>query len=95
MRRALAQMTPEDARIVKRKFRKLWRKAMKAEIGDKPRSKKAREESAKTKYGVGKHVPSRAERNARKKLVFDLLWTQVIAPMITRFENPDNQKVST
>ena len=27
MRRALAQMTPEDARIVKRKFRKLWRKA--------------------------------------------------------------------
>ena len=89
MRRPLRQLPPEEAQVLKRKFRKLWRKAMRAEIGNGPKSKSARENAAKSRYGVGKHVPSRAERNARKKLVFDLLWEDVIGPMLQKFENPE------
>jgi hypothetical protein len=88
MRRALQQLDPEEARTLKRKFRKLWRKAMKQEIGD-PKSKRAdvKETAAKQKYGVGKHVPSRTERNARKQLVFDQMWEQYIVPMLINFES--------
>lgn len=91
MRRALTQLPPEEARTLKRKFRKLWRKAMRAEVGNGPKTRSTREASAKSKYGVGKHVPSRAERTARKKLVFDLLWEDYIEPMIKNFENPDRK----
>ena len=93
MRRALQQLPVEEARALKRKFRKMWRKAMRAEIGNGTKTKTTRETSAKQKYGVGKHVPSRAERNARKKLVFDLLWEDVIGPMVQNFDNPDKAKV--
>jgi len=89
MRRALTQLPPDEARALKRKFRKMWRKAMRAEIGNGPRTREIREKSARHKYGVGKHVPSREERTARKKLVFDLLWEEVISPMIQKFDNPD------
>jgi len=87
MRRPLQQLSAEESRVLKRKFRKLWRKAMRAEIGNGQRTKAAREISAKQKYGVGKHVPSRQERNNRKQLVFDLLWEDVIEPMVKNFEN--------
>lgn len=92
MRRALVQLPPEEARMLKRKFRKMWRKAMRAEVGNGSKTRSTRETSAKMKYGVGKHVPSRAERTARKKLVFDLLWEDYIEPMIKNFENPDRRK---
>lgn len=88
MQRALKQLTPEEARQLKRKFRKLWRKAMKKEVGD-PKGKRAtaREEAAKSRLGVGKAVPSRAERNARKQLVFDQVWKEIIAPLVDNFES--------
>ncbi len=86
MRRALSQLSPEEARILKRKFRKVWRKAMRAEVGN-GQSRKTREASVKTRLGVGKHVPSRAECNARKQLVFDVLWNDVIEPLVKKFEN--------
>lgn len=92
MRRALQQLPPEEARAFKRKFRKLWRKAMREEIGNGPRTRPVKEAATKQRLGVGKHVPSRAERNARKKLVFDRLWTNVIEPMVKNFENPDKAK---
>lgn len=92
MRRALTQLPAEEARALKRKFRKLWRKAMRAEVGNGPKTRNIKETSAKQKYGVGKHVPSRAERTARKKLVFDLLWKDYIEPMLKNFENPDRAK---
>lgn len=92
MRRALKQLSPEEARTLKRKFRKLWRKAMRAEIGNGPKTRETRERIAKQKYGVGKHVPSRSERTARKQLVFDVLWEQVIEPMLKNFENPDRSE---
>jgi hypothetical protein len=87
MRRALQQLSPDEARTLKRKFRKLWRKAMRAEIGNGKKTRDSREHSAKHRYGVGKHVPSRAERTARKKLVFDLLWEDIIEPLVKNFEN--------
>lgn len=92
MRRALQQLNPEEARTLKRKFRKLWRKAMRAQVGA-GKSKEVREDAAKRKLGVGKHVPSRAERTERKKLVFNLLWEQVIEPLITKFENPTPETI--
>lgn len=91
MRIPLRQLPPEEARVLKRKFRKLWRKAMRAEVGNGPRTRQTREDSAKQKYGVGKNAASRQEKTARKQLVFDLLWNDHIEPMLKRFENPDNQ----
>jgi hypothetical protein len=89
MRRALSQLPPEEAHALKRKFRKLWRKAMRSELGNGPKTRGIKEDTAKKKYGVGKHVPSREERNARKQLVFDVVWKNAIEPMLKRFENPD------
>lgn len=86
MRRALDQLPPEEARVLRRKFRKLWRRAMQEEVGTGSRSVH-RQAVAKQRYGVGKHVPSRAERNARKQLVFDRLWKELIEPLIRSFEN--------
>lgn len=86
MRRALQQLSPEEARVLKRKFRKLWRKAMRAEVGN-GKTRTSKEEQQKAKLGVGKHVPSRSERNARKQLVFDKLWNEVIGPLVENFEN--------
>lgn len=83
MRRALKQVEPDEARKLRRKFRKVWRKAAAAAVaqGSLPTA------AAKSKLGMGKKVPSRAERNARKQLVFDELWTSVIGPMVQRFDN--------
>lgn len=93
MQRALKQLTPEEARQLKRKFRKLWRKAMKKEVGS-PKGKRAdaKEQAAKSRLGVGKAVPSRTERNARKQLVFDQVWKEIIAPLIDNFESAGEKK---
>lgn len=87
MRRALEQLPKDEARALKRKFRKMWRKAMREEIGNGAKTKDARERSLKYKLGVGKRVPSRDEKNARKELVFNLLWDDVIEPLVKKFEN--------
>lgn len=94
MRRALQQLPPEEARVLKRKFRKLWRKAMKATVGNGTK-RGVRQQSTQSKLGVGKHVPSRAERNARKELVFEQLWQSTIEPMIKKFENPTKEDLLT
>lgn len=88
MRRALAQLPPEEARAAKRKFRKLWRKALRAQLGStNKKNHEARAKAAKAKLGVGKHVPSRLERNARKQLVFDEMWEETIEPLIKNFDS--------
>jgi len=96
MRRVLQEFDPGEARTFRRKFRKVWRQAMKASLaaGGEPmtKSQEQQEERVKRSLGVGKQVPSRAERNARKKLVFDKLWREAIGPMLQRFDNPDNSK---
>lgn len=91
MRVPLKQLSPEEARVLKRKFRKLWRKCMKAEIGPAGKMADARKKAAESKLGVGKHVPSRAERLARKRMVYERIWEQVIVPMLIKFENPERE----
>jgi hypothetical protein len=114
MRVPLRQVTPEEARFIKRKFRKLWRKCMKEKIGtnkipspskaktsgvehDQARSENEKVSAARAnmitnKLGLGKHVPSRAERLERKRLVYEHLWEKEIVPRLVRFENPERNK---
>lgn len=94
MRVPLRQLSPEDARIIKRKFRKMWRKCMREQVG--PGTGKyatAKEKALQQKLGVGKHVPSRHERLERKRLVYERLWKEYIVPMLIRFENPERVSV--
>jgi hypothetical protein len=88
MHRILKQLSPDEARQLKRKFRKLWRKAMRKEVGN-PACKRAniKATAIESRLGLGKHVPSRGERTARKQLVFDQFWEEIIAPLIENFEN--------
>ena len=91
MRRALSQLPAEEAHKLKRKFRKMWRKAMKAEIaGAGPSNRAVPEKMLKQRLGAGKALPSRAERNARKQLVFDSLWKEVIEPVLKKFNDTRN-----
>lgn len=83
MRRALNQLDPTEARQLKRRFRKLWRKAAARAVAQGSMS----EDASKGKLGLGKKVPSRAERNARKQLVFDEMWNAIIGPMVKKFDN--------
>lgn len=87
MRRALKQLEPDEARKARRRFRKVWRRAAAAAIaqGSMPES------AAKGRLGMGKKVPSRMERNARKQLVFDELWAAAIGPMVQRFDNASKE----
>jgi hypothetical protein len=100
MRVPLRTLSREEARVIKRKFRKLWRKFMKLKVirkkhGDDtaPAQQKVLGDStqrrALRRFGVGKHVPSRAERLERKRLVYEHLWNTIIVPMLQRFENPE------
>lgn len=94
MRVPLRQLPPKEARVVKRKFRKLWRKYMKAQIGSSGRKMSdAKKTAAQQKLGVGKLVPSRHERLERKRLVYERVWEECIVPMLIRFENPEREVV--
>lgn len=77
MRRVLAQLPVDVARTMRRKFRKLWRREVKK---DGPRAQASH-------VGLGKQVPSRNERNERKRLVFEALWHDVIGPLVMKVEN--------
>jgi len=68
MRVPLRQVTPEEARVIKRKFRKVWRKCMKEKLG----TSKMPVSSKKVKASAGiTHVE--AERNARTAMVTNKL----------------------
>lgn len=75
MRRALQQLAPDEAKRLKRKFRKMWRRAA-------CRSDNGASDAMKRKLGIGKKTPTREERNQRKKLVFDELRRSFVAPAI-------------
>lgn len=87
MRVPLKQLSPDEARVLKRKFRKLWRKYMKrmatAQVNNVARVKLIR-----GKFGAGKTVPSRDERRQRKRVVYEHVWNDHIAPMLAQFEDP-------
>lgn len=82
IRTGLSQLSPEEARRMKRKFRKLWRRYAREEEGRSVYNKKY----ARMRLGMGTRVPSRAQKKARKELVRRRLWEEFIAPQIKRFE---------
>lgn len=88
MRQGLEKLTPEEARKMKRKFRKLWRKYAKEEMHSATSYKKRKLTQL---YGIGKHQPSRSQKRARKELVKRKLWQIYIKPAIQKFD-PLNQE---
>jgi len=86
MRRALEQLPASERRVLTRKFRKHWRKALKFQAAKSPKFAKFE----KTAVGLGKQHPTRDERQARKRLVFNVVWRNAIKPMLAKIENPEN-----
>ena len=78
MRRVLAQLPPEEAHKMKRKFRKVWRKLAAKAAPD--------ERRMKFHYGAGEKQPSRNARRNRKELVHSHFLKNVVAPIIAKFE---------
>ena len=77
-RRILKQLPPEEARKLKRKFRKLWRKLL------------SKKDAARA--GLGKRVPDRFQRHYRKQLVWQEVMKKHVRPAIERFNNPSSDK---
>jgi hypothetical protein len=79
--RALVQLPADEARKLKRKFRKLWRRE----------ARKATERNvAPVTCGLGKRVPTRSERLARKKLIYRALWVNVVVPILDKLKFGNN-----
>ena len=62
--RRLAGLPPDEARVLKRRFRKLWRKL-------------ARTRPHRTLYGLGVQDPGRWKKGHRKVLVFYYCWERM------------------
>lgn len=75
--RILAQLPADEALRLKRKFRKLWRKA----------AKEDRLHFGPLAVGMGSKAPTRAQKQQRKRIVFRMLWRDIVAPAIERFES--------
>jgi bisphosphoglycerate-dependent phosphoglycerate mutase len=84
VRKALENVSEEEARVLKRKFRKLWRKLEKAE-------KKPAQLGPDGKPLASKQ-PSRAEKLRRKQQVSRMFWEQQITPMLQRFKNLEDTR---
>lgn len=80
MTRILSQLPAEESLKMKRRFRKLWRKMVKAEKKPGVQAGLARQ------AGMGAKKPTKAQKLARKRLVYAQLWREIIAPALERFE---------
>jgi hypothetical protein len=78
--RALSQLPPEEALKMRRKFRKLWRAAMRACFAEIP-SPGARR-SLKKQLALGQARPDRLSRASRKSLVASYVWERDIQPLL-------------
>lgn len=67
--RILAELPPEEANKMRRKFRKMWRAAL-SRFEDRNKSRAARE-GMRASTGKGKPEPTRAHRRSRKQLVMN------------------------
>jgi len=83
VQRSMKNTPPAEARAMKRKFRKLWRKLSKEQ-------KKAVNKRAF--YVEPGKVPSSSQRSNRKNLVYNKVWETMIAPLISSFRNPQNDE---
>jgi hypothetical protein len=71
--KVLAGMSPEEATTMRRKFRKLWRKA--AAALEKRNGRAARQKLRE--LGFRKGAPAKSQKNSRKAMVFGKAWRQI------------------
>lgn len=90
--RALENMSAEQSRVVKRKFRKLWRKYFREEFSNTFRQEFSNKSSsaacknyART-YGLGQN-PNAKAREIRKLLVLRRIWEDRVAPILKNLES--------
>jgi len=108
MSRPLGQISVEEARVIKRKFRKMWRKLMRKQTAHRARSYRSSgrnisvedaealaKKSVGAKFGQGKQIPSKQDKQNRKRAVFESVWTSVIAPMLLKFESLERDSTDT
>ena len=98
MRRPLNALPPEEARIAKRKFRKLWRKCMRrgyntSSIG--AARSAVEKKKANVYFGVGNKAVSKHASRRRKQLVFDFVWKEYIVSALENFENQNPEQNKT
>lgn len=74
--RILAGLSPEEARIAKRKFRRAWRKVANDLI-----EKKITGRYVKQTLGIGSDRPTRSQKNSRKTIVLGHILDKVVVPM--------------
>lgn len=92
IRRALAGVDPEEARKLKRKFRKLWRSLRKSDPGLKKQANqkyvapKVMGEEAE-KVAVAQVKPTKAEKLQRKLAVHKHLRGTKILPLVKQFNS--------
>ncbi len=93
MRRPLESIPEDEARKMKRRFRKLWRKASKREVelNDDKRKSIGLEAQGFLKKQQ-KSQPSRVEKLRRKQAVSKMFWEQHITPMLARFKNLEDTR---
>lgn len=86
VRRALKDLPPEDARKMKRKFRKLWRKLAR-QAGDQ-RTMNDVELNKPAPVSASKQgtKPTKRAKLRRKELVQTYLFTEHVAPMLEKFK---------
>lgn len=75
---------------MKRKFRKLWRKAMAKAMASPGLSLRDKARLSR-ELGIGDPIPSRDARSRRKRLVFDEVWKGTVQPLVKRFDSPDGR----
>lgn len=85
--RALENLTKEESLSLRRKFRKLWRQAMKEEASKTNGKQRAliRLHILEKQCGLGKDRPSKANMLLRKKIVHRKIWYEKIVPLLEKF----------
>jgi hypothetical protein len=84
--RVLATLPPDEARKMRRKFRKLWRSFAK-------RPKKGTSKAYIAQLGLGEKDPTRAQKRYRKSEVLRRVNADVVGPMqIALNKTPENRE---
>lgn len=90
--RLLAELPPEEARAMKRKFRKMWRKEAK-NIPMKTKTAKRFATRYKEQMGLGSQNPTKTQKKHRKAAVFRRLSidTKILADKISGGDVKENR----
>lgn len=74
--RILSDLSPDEARTARRKFRKMWRRTASQLI-----KKKVASRYIKQTLGIGSERPTRSQKNTRKTIVLGHVLDKVVVPM--------------